>query len=276
MKSIFNQLTAVARLTAAVLTLPLISHAAIEPEEAASYDNLNQQLLNPLADIITLPIQNHFEWGGGFDGDGFRYQLNIMPVIPIHLSEDWNLIARTIISYVDQENIFGNTSQSGLTDSLQSFFFSPSKPNSKGITWGIGPAILLPTATDDLLGFGKWGAGPNAIVLRQQGSLTYGLVAKHAWSFAGDSDRVDVNASFVQPFFAYKTKTFTSFLLTSETVYDWRSEQATVPLDFIIGQMVKIAGRPVQFQIGARYYLDGPSFAPDWGLQFSVNLLWPK
>lgn len=275
MKPIFTQLTFAAMVAAAIHAFPLQSFAAIEPEEYGAYDDLNKKIVNPLADLITIPFQNNFEWGGGFEGDGFRYQLNVMPVIPIHLNEDWNLIARTILSYVDQENIFGNTSQSGLTDSIQSLFFVPSN-TTNGVTWGVGPALLLPTATDDLLGFGKWGAGPNAVVLQQKNNWTYGMIGKHVWSFAGESDRPDVNGTFVQPFITRMTKTFTNFVLTSETTYDWRSDQWTVPVDFAIGQLVKIGGKPVQFQIGGRYYLEGPAHAAEWGLQFSINLLWPK
>ena len=132
---------------------------------------LAKQLQNPIASLISVPIQNNFDWGAGPDGDGFQYKVNVQPVIPFALSEDWNLITRTILPIVYQENIVGTSSQAGLADTLESLFFSPSKPTKGGWVWGAGPVFLLPTATDDLLGAEKWGAGPTAVVLKQAEGL---------------------------------------------------------------------------------------------------------
>ena len=223
-----------------------------------------------------MPIQNNFDWGAGPDGDGFQYKVNVQPVIPFALSEDWNLITRTILPVVYQENIVGTSSQSGLADTMESLFFSPSKPTKGGWVWGAGPVFLLPTATDDLLGAEKWGAGPTAVVLKQQKGWTYGALANHIWSFAGESDRADVNATFLQPFVSYTTKTFTSFTLNTESTYDWEGDQWTVPINVMVQQLVKIGKQPVAFQFGYRYYADKPDDGPDWGLRFAVTFLFPK
>jgi hypothetical protein len=163
---------------------------------------LAEQLQNPIASLTLVPIQNNFDFGAGPDGDGFQYKVNVQPVIPFSLSEDWNLITRTILPVVYQENIVGTSSQVGLADTLESLFFSPTKPAMGGWVWGAGPVFLLPTATDDLLGAEKWGAGPTAVVLKQQKGWTYGALMNHVWSFAGESGRADVNATFLQPFVA--------------------------------------------------------------------------
>ena len=139
---------------------------------------LAKKLQNPIASLISVPIQNNFDWGAGPDGDGFQYKVNVQPVIPLTLSEDWNLITRTILPIVYQEDIVGTSSQSGLADTLESFFFSPVQTGQGGWIWGAGPVFLLPTATDDLLGAEKWGAGPTAVVLKQQKGWTYGALAK--------------------------------------------------------------------------------------------------
>jgi hypothetical protein len=102
------------------------------------------------------------------------------------------------------------------------------------------------------------------------------MLANHIWSVAGDSDRADVNATFVQPFVTYTTKTFTTFGANTETTYDWENEQGTVPLNWFVQQLLKIGPQPVAFQLGARYYAEKPAGGPDWGLRFVMTLLFPK
>ena len=237
---------------------------------------LAQQLQNPIASLISVPVQNNFDWGAGPNGDGFQYKVNVQPVIPIALSEDWNLITRTILPVVYQQNIVGTSSQSGLADTMESLFFSPTKPTPAGWIWGVGPALLFPTATDDLLGSGKWGAGPTAVVLKQSKGWTYGMLANHIWSYAGESGRASVNATFLQPFVAYTTKTFTTLTLNTESTYDWQGHQWTVPVNIMVQQLVKVGKQPVAFQLGYRYYAEKPENGPDWGLRFAVTLLFPK
>jgi len=245
-------------------------------DEQARTAELAKKLNNPVASLISVPLQNNFDFGAGSTGDGFQYKVNVQPVIPISLNEDWNVISRTILPIVYQENIFGTSSQSGLADTVQSLFLSPKAPTHGGWIWGVGPVFLLPTATDDLLGSEKWGAGPTAVLLKQEHGWTYGVLANHIWSFAGESSRADVNATFLQPFLAFTTKTYTTFTLNTESTYDWENSQWTVPLNVMVSQLVKIGGAPVQFSLGARCYAEKPSDGPDWGLRFVVTLLFPK
>ena len=250
-------------------------------EEAATDANadaaeLAKKLQNPVAALISVPIQNNFDFGAGPGGDGFQYKVNVQPVIPFSLSEDWNLISRTIVPYVYQEDIFGTSSQSGLSDTVQSLFFSPKAPTSSGWIWGAGPVFLLPTATDDLLGSEKWGTGPTGVLLKQQGPWTYGALANHIRSFAGESSRADVNATFLQPFVSYTTKTYTTFGFNTESTYDWDRSQWTVPLNATVSQLLKIGNQPVQFTLGVKYYAEKPANGPEWGLRFAVTFLFPK
>ncbi len=131
---------------------------------------LAKKLANPLAALISVPMQLNYDKDIGPDDDGSLWQLNIQPVIPFSLSRDWLLISRTIISLSDQDDIptMGD-GDSGLGDILQSFFFSPSESTQRGWIWGTGPVLLLPTASDDALGTEKWSAGPTAVALKQQG-----------------------------------------------------------------------------------------------------------
>jgi hypothetical protein len=245
-------------------------------DERAKAAELAKKLSNPIASLISLPLQNNFDWRGGPNDDGFRYTLVAQPVIPFSLNEDWNVVSRTILPYVYQENVINPSSQSGLADTVQSLFFSPVNPTKGGWIWGAGPVLQLPTATDDLLGEEKWGAGPTGVILKQQGPWSYGVLANHIWSFAGEDSRADVNRTFLQPFVSYTTKTFTTFGVNSESTYDWDRSQWNVPINAVVQQLLKIGKRPVAFQLGGRYYAEGPSGGPEWGLRFQVSFLFPK
>lgn len=244
--------------------------AADDPAELA------KKLSNPVAALISVPFQNNFEFGGGPDGDGFRYLLNFQPVIPISLNTNWNLISRTILPIISQHDMVGTSSQSGLGDTTQSLFFSPKEPVHGGWIWGAGPALLIPTATDDLLGMEKFGLGPTAVLLKQERGWTYGALVNHIWSVAGNDNRDDVSSTFLQPFLSYTTKKHTTFTLNTESTYDWEHSQWTVPINLMAAQLVKIGKLPVQFQIGGKYYAEGPSDAPEWGLRLAVFFLFPK
>jgi len=237
---------------------------------------LARKLSNPIAALISVPFQNNFDFGGGPNDDGFRYTLNIQPVAPFTLTEEWNLITRTIVPFIHQEDMIGNSSQTGLGDIVQSFFFSPKEPGPGGWIWGAGPVFLYPSATEDLLGTEKFGLGPTAVFLKQEHGWTYGALVNHIWSVAGNDNRGDVSSTFLQPFVAFTTKKQTTFTLNMESTYDWENSQWTVPINAMVAQLVKIGKAPVQFQIGARYYAEGPSGAPEWGLRFAVILLFPK
>ncbi len=196
-----------------------------------SNEELAMQLSNPVAALISVPLQLNHDSHVGPDRSGTRTLLNIQPVVPFSLNAEWNLISRTILPIVWQDNIFaGAGSQSGFGDVVQSLFFSPKAPTSGGWIWGAGPVFLLPVGSNDLLTADKWGAGPTAVVLKQDGQWTYGALANQIWSFAGNGNRADVSAAFVQPFLTYTTHTATSLIVNTESLYDWK-QQAVVGAD---------------------------------------------
>ena len=243
-------------------------------DEAAKQAELVKKTLNPIASLISVPFQNNWDFGVG-PSDAMKYTLNFQPVIPISLNRDWNVISRTILPTIYQESTApGVGSKFGLGDTVQSFFLSP-KESPGGWIMGAGPVLLLPTATDRALGSGKWGAGPTAVVLRQDKGFTYGVLANHIWSYEGWGDQ-NVNATFVQPFLSYTLKTFTSFGVNTESTYDWNARQWSVPMNFTITQLLKVGRQPLSLQLGYRYYTDGPQGGPDWGLRFAITFLFPK
>lgn len=258
--------------------LPTIAFSAEEAGAAHSAAELAKKLSNPLAALISVPFQLNYDRDIGTADEGERLTLNIQPVIPVSISQDWNLISRTILPLTDQSDIFpGAGSQSGTGDIVQSVFFSPKAPTAGGLIWGVGPVLLLPTASDDLLGSEKWGAGPTAVVLKQEDRWTFGALANHIWSFAGENDRADVNATFLQPFVSYTTPKAVTYTFNTEATYDWRTSEAAVPLNLAVAKVTKFGSQLVSLSAGVRYYVDSTSTGPEgFGGRLVFTLLFPK
>ena len=265
----------------AIFSLSILSVAQAASGDAAqpahSEENLAKQLSNPVASLISVPFQFNYDRGIGPGHDGDKYFVNFQPVIPISLSPDWNLISRTIVPIANQNHIFpGAGSQTGLGDILQSLFFSPAKPLG-GVILGFGPVFLLPTGTDRLLSARKFGLGPTGVGLMQEGPWTFGLLFNHVWDVAGQDSRPHVNNTFLQPFLAYTTKNAWTFTLNTESTYDWRNEDWSVPLNFVVSKLLKIEGHPISIGAGARYWAESPQSGPHgWGGRFVVTFLFPK
>jgi len=188
-----------------------------------SADELAKQLSNPVAALISVPLQYNADFNIGSE-DGTKQYLNIQPVIPTSISENWNLITRVIVPVVSQDDVFGNSgSQFGLGDITPTLFFSPKQPTAAGWIWAVGPVFLLPTATDYLLGSDKWGMGPSALALKQTSTgWTYGVLVNHIWSVAGDDKRADISSTYLQPFLAKGFSGGRTLSFNFESSYDWK------------------------------------------------------
>lgn len=240
----------------------------------AQDSDIAAQLANPISSLISVPLQSNFDFGGG-TGDALRYTLNLQPVIPIRLTDDWNLITRTILPISHFERVFPNH-RTGLGDMTQSFFFSPSKPTASSLTWGAGPVMYYPTATEGL-GQRQWGSGVTGVVLWHSGPWIYGGLANHIWSLGGTPDgSEDVNATFLQPFVNYVTPSQTTYFLNTESSYDWSRRQWTVPINAGVSQLVNLGGQHVQIGGGVRYFADSPNGGSDWGLRLNLTFVFPR
>ena len=269
-------------MSAVVMVMLCMSAPSLAQEGTDQGAELAKKLSNPVAALISVPLQFNYDTDYGVNDDGSKSFINVQPVIPISISKDWNVISRTILPViVSQSDIPPGTDESGIGDILQSFFFSPKEPTARGLIWGAGPVILLPTASDEVLGGEKWGAGPTAVFLKQDGPWTIGLLINHIWSFAGEDERSDINATFMQPFASYLfKKTLTTVTINTESTYDWDADSGeawSVPVNFTVNQMLKVGGQMMQATAGARYWADSPEAGPEgWGLRLGLTFLFPK
>jgi len=262
--------------------------AAAQPQQAgttssgqtgASTEELQKQVQNPVANLISVPFQNNIDFGNG-PYDRTRNTLNIQPVVPFSLSERVMLITRTIFPIIIQPDLATpNQGAFGLGDINPTFFFAPARQSS--LIWGIGPTFVLPAATERTLGAGKWSAGPSVVGLAQPGKWTLGALVSNVWSFAGQKSRPAVNAMTLQYFVNHN---FTGgWYFTSSPILNanWRAGQGDkwlVPFGAGIGRVTRIGAAPVNWQIAAYGNVIRPDTLPSsrWQLRLQLALLYPQ
>ncbi|NKB33491.1 MAG: transporter [Pseudomonadales bacterium] len=220
----------------------MVSVTAQAQEDQAE---LAKQLNNPVASLISVPIDYNFDGGFGPNGDGEVAVLKVSPVLPFSIGDEWNLITRTIIPLIDQVDIptagFG---ESGLGDIAFSTFFSPKAPTAGGWIWGVGAIALLDTASEDELGAGKWGLGPTALALKQSGPWTVGLLTHYLQDVGGDDDRGDIDQAYFQPFTSYNVaSTGTTFSLQAESTRDLDNDETSTVAIFHVAQMFTVGSQ---------------------------------
>jgi hypothetical protein len=171
-------------LTIGLLLLPIMARAQQPAGAAPQTEDLAKELSNPVSSLVSVPFEFNWEQTVG-PTDGTRFILNVQPVMPFSMNQDWNLIVRLITPLVSQPPLSdGGVAASGISDITTSFFLSPAR---SGLIWGAGPVIVLPSTSEPTLGTGKWSAGPTVVVLTQTGNWTAGALWNQVWSFAGDT-----------------------------------------------------------------------------------------
>ena len=245
------------------------------PTTQGAAEDLAKKLANPVSDLVSVPFQFNWEHNVG-PREATRFILNVQPVMPFALNNDWNLIARVIVPFVGQPALVdGGSPASGVSDILTSFFVSPSRP---GVIWGVGPAISLPSTSVASLGTEKWSAGPTAVVLTQTGRMTYGALWNQVWSFSGNTQRADVNQMFLQPFFAYQLTRTVTVTVQSETTANWEVEEDrwTVPINLSVAKLSSFGVFPASYQLGVGGFAAHPDIGPSWKVRAAIVILLPR
>jgi hypothetical protein len=238
---------------------------------------LSQLAQNPIAKAISLPFQNNLNFGVGPHSDN-QDTLNIQPVLPFNVGNDWNVIARAIIP-LEYEPPLGETTNSmvGLGDTSLALYLSPSHPGE--IIWGVGPAFAFATASHEELGQGKFDAGLSAVVLTIQGHWLIGALLTDVASVAGPSDRNTVHQMTLQPFINYNFPR--GWYLASSPIItaNWRgpsNQRWIVPLGGGGGRAFRFGKQAMNFQLQVFKNVVSPHDAADWTLRAQFQLLFPK
>jgi hypothetical protein len=250
----------------------------VTPAASASTDALRKAAQNPIASLISVPVQNNNNFGIS-PGDRTQDVLNIQPVIPVRVSKNWNLITRIITPIIYQPTASQPVNQgaSGFGDLNPSFFFVPAKIHK--VIWGVGPTIVLPTATNPVLGQGKWSMGPTVVVLAQPGKWTLGALVNNVWSFAGQSSRPDVNQMLFQYFINYNLPKGYYITWQPTLTANWEVNNGgrwVVPIGGGLGRIMKLGFQPMN--LTAQFYgnVVHPPGASSWGLRLQIAFLFPK
>jgi len=249
---------------------PQIESSGTPAEHSAA--DLAVKLQNPVADLISVQFQNNFNFGVG-ENNGTLYLLNFQPVIPLHLTSEWNYIVRPVLPFISTSNVYGPGYVTGLGDLEIETFLSPSAPGPFGIIWGIGPTAILPTATQRRLGGDVLTLGPTGVALWQRDGWTIGSLVTQNWRVAGPGD---YNATYFQPFLAHTFKTATTLSIDSESSYDWIDEQWTISFNSGVSQVFKLGKIPVQIALELQYYAESPVPGQQWGMRVNITPMFPE
>lgn len=257
----------------AIFTVVDPGAALAQPEESRE---LAQKAVNPLTDMVSVPLQ--FNWMNNVGPDEeMRNIVYFQPVVPLSMGRKWNLIGRWMMPYVSQPAAYGGSS--GLGDVMAQAYFSPKAKG--GLTWGVGPMFNLPISSDRTLGYGQWAAGPTGAVMKQTGSMTYGLLMNNIWSFAKTSSgRQDLNMGYIQPVIAHTSSRGVTITFATETIVDWNAaapdDRWSVPITTAVSKLVKVGAYPMAVQVGGGYYVVRPTNGPNWQLRTTFTLLMPR
>lgn len=247
---------------------------AEEAAQASSNEGLAKKLQDPVSPLINVPLQNNFNFGQGTERNGTVYMLRAQPVIPLPFNKEYAVVARSVFSFVSQHDVLGTTSQRGLSDWEQSFFFTPMHPGSAAFKWGLGPILHFPTATDRLLGSEKWAAGPTGVILTQRGPWTAGFMVNQLWSFAGNKDRTDISSTYLKPFCAYTFSDGLTINASAENTYDWKARKWALPVVLGVSRIYEVGKQ--KFSLGAAGVYDAEMNGDKLGLRLTLTLLFPE
>jgi len=253
-----------------VVTACIAVSTAIRPALAQS-ESVRE--LREARSFFALPMELDVDRGAA---NGNAAILRIMPLYSFPLSDSWKLVNMTILTFADAPGTPlypgepGGGKVTGAADLLHASFFTPERNGN--FIWGIGPILSLPTATDPALGSEKWSLGPAARLTYTGEKWNVGVVAGQRWSFAGTSNRSDVNQLVIRGAIRRTLPNKWYFVSAPMIVANWNveGEKWTIPLGGGFGRKFEIGGYPWAWSVQGYYNAIKPDAAPDWFARFAI------
>ena len=265
---------------ALIITPASVSRAQSETDSAKAMRHgkaeasLAKAAQNPVANMVSLPLQWNYSTGGGLDSST-ALVLNVQPVLPLPIGEHWLIVSRTVVPFVSIPLPNGRQS-GGIADIQEQAYLTKSKPGK--ITWAVGPIFSFPTATNFLARTGQWGMGPGAVVLGMPGPWVIGLLANNIWRIGGEAHGHPLNTLTMQPFINFNLPRAWAISTAPLITSNWSADEGnrwTVPIGVGISKVTHIVEQPLN--LGLQYYhnVDHPRRAGSNEVRFFVAALWP-
>ena len=256
-----------------LFSLAMVNLAVAQDESASE---LAKKAQNPIASMISVPIQSNIDFDWGPNSDTFAVT-NIQPVLPFKLNDNWNLVTRTILPIVSQPGLApGQGRKWGTSDTLFTAFFVPAE--SGDWTWGVGPVIQLPTTSNSRLGKDEWGAGVSAVALTMPGIWVVGGLVSNLWGISEDPGN-EINSLTFQPFVNYNIKNGLYLSFSPIITANWEASSGqkwTVPIGGGVGKIFKIGSQAMNAQAHYYYNIKKPDITGDWSIRLQLQFMFPK
>lgn len=261
------------------LALLACALAALPARAEMSAEELAKLAQNPVGNLISVPIQYNANLNTG-PLKGTQSVLNIQPVIPISVNDEWNVITRTIIPLISNPAFApGDDRVNGFGDIQFTAFLSPAKPGA--FIWGAGAVVQLPTHSNSELGNNNWGLGPSVVVLHlEKGDpWVYGVLANNIWSLGSSDSAPSYNNGLIQYFVNYNLAGGAYLVTAPINTVNWKADSSqrwTIPLGGGVGKIFHFGKLPVNMQLSAYYNVVRPDNAANWQIRAQVQFMFPK
>jgi hypothetical protein len=247
--------------------------------------SLAKQAQNPVANMVSLPLQYNYYTGGGL-GTASEMVLNVQPVLPLPIGKNWLIVSRTIVPFVSIPLPLGNTALGqnplvtpqfgGIADIEEQAYFTSTRPSKW--TWAVGPIFSFPTATNRLARTGQWGLGPTAVALTMPGPWVIGTLVNNVWRIGGESNGHVLNTFTLQPFVNYNLPYAWAISTAPLITSDWSAREGqrwTVPIGLGVSKITHIVEQPLNLQLEYYHNVKHPDLGGSNQLRLSVAALWP-
>ena len=261
-----------------LLFAAVVASTAPASAVADTATELAKKTQNPVSDLISVPFENNANFRAGPDNKVLNV-LNIKPVVPLKLNDEWNLINRAIIPLISQPGVDGTPygRKNGVGDITYQGFFSPN-PKPGGMIWGVGPQLQIPTHSNSRLGNQRWAAGPNVVVLDMKGKTVKGFLLSQIWDFTNSRDD-DISLLTLQPFYNYNFGKGWYAVANPVITANWEADSGdkwTVPIGGGVGKVTHWGKQAVNLRLAAFGNVVKPTYGSDYNIQLTVQFMFPK